>query len=67
MGRQPVVYMHGLQFNRMAMAQAQQDMQQDDRVESTREPKNQSRAGRDVADQCGRHGPVDGLIWQGFP
>ena len=59
--------MHGPQLKRMLVAQRHKRMQQDCRIESTRECQHQPRLRRDVAAKRVRHGCGDQAIWQGFP
>ena len=67
MWRQAVMDMHGPQFKRMLIAQRQEGVQQDCRIEPTRECQHQPRVRRNVADKRVRHGCDDRPIWQGFP
>ena len=59
--------MYDPQFKGMLIAQRQQNVQQDHRIEPARESKHQPRVRRDVAGKNVRHGCDDWLIWQGFP
>ena len=62
-----MMHMHSPQLKRMLIAQRQEDMQQDHRIEPARESQHQPRVRRDVASETRRHGSDDWPIWQGFP
>jgi hypothetical protein len=67
MGRQAMVHMHGPQFEWIEVAQRQQGMQQNHRVESARKRQHQPRMRRDVAGKTRRHDCGDRFIWQELP
>jgi hypothetical protein len=62
-----MVHMDGAQFKRMLVAQGQQDVQKNDRIESARQAQRQARARGNVADQRGCHVRDDRIIWQELP
>ena len=61
------MHMDGLQRKGMLIAQRQQGMQQDHRIESARESQHQPCMRGDVAGEAVRHDRCDRPIWQGFP
>ena len=67
MGRQAMVHMDSPQFKGVLIAQRQQGVQQDHRIEPARESQHQPRVRGDVADEAVRHDCDDRSIWQGFP
>ena len=62
-----MVHVYSLQLEGMLIAQRQQRVQQDDRIEPPRKCQHQPRVLGNVAGKNVRHPIDDSLIWQEFP